>query len=100
MSAMRHDDFVHYCTEPRDKAIDRMMIANQIRFNPNLQAEQDALFKAFGGKCSAKHGWDDFEAPDSSQQWLRVMQVKIVYMWFGDKAWLERRFSLWNSRGY
>jgi hypothetical protein len=92
----RYDDSVHYCFNPRDVAVGELQ--KTVVSNPNFEADLNQLLHIYGGECIAKYGWDNFQAPDSAQQYKRVMRAKIREAWFGDKIWLERKFSKADKR--
>jgi hypothetical protein len=64
ISKLRRDDIVQYCLG---------------RDNPGI--------------CSALHGWDNFDAPDSGYMYNHIMRLKIEQGWSGDNMWLYRKLN-------
>ena len=91
----RNDDFAHYCKPAYQAASDSLDASFK---NGQLSLEQFKVDLAnfgleYGGKCAADHGWDNYNAPDASQQWKTTMRAKVKAEWFGDPVWLDKRMA-------
>jgi hypothetical protein len=89
----RNDDFDHYCFEPMNKSLDQLTDGSRYVSTAEFEARKAVILKAWGGECSARNGWDNFEAKDFQAQYNQVMKTKIRSQWFGDKAWLETKLN-------
>ena len=85
----RHDDIRRYCSDPRDKALVEMKIKGT-----DTVAAIRFMFDHFGGECAANHGWDNYNASDSHDQYFQAMHAHIRAVWDGDQKWLEHRFCV------
>ena len=76
INAYRHDDMQH-CMDM-------------------FESEAGGVFATYQrdvSACGVKAGWDDTSAPDVTQQYSRIMKVKIRAEWGRDPVWLEKKMN-------
>jgi hypothetical protein len=91
----RHDDFEHYCRGPMDAAMDSLADSakKSLISMDQYQKELNSITLEWGGKCAARYGWDNFNAPNITQEYNRVIRPKMEAGWFGDHEWLEKKMD-------
>jgi hypothetical protein len=72
----RNDDIQRNCFDIRDKTLAEM----KAKGTDTLEAIR-FIYHHFDGECAAEQGWDNFNAPDSHDQYSRIIHGRIRAVW-------------------
>lgn len=62
-------------------------------YDLKYQENLNYAFHIWGGQCAAIWGWDNFDAPDATQEYNKFICDKIRYAWVGNRNWLEAKLA-------